>query len=77
MSEDKLPESEQKKWVQFDEEGGRGAAETPTDGNAPATIDVQNETSESPGDTSNIRVRSIVCRYFMSHRDFTDRHEPR
>ena len=77
MSEDKLPESEQKKWVQFDEEGRGGAAETPTDGNAPATIDVQNETSESPGDTSNIRVRSIVCRSFMFHQDLADRHVPR
>ena len=59
MSEDKLPESEQKTWVQFDEDGG-GTRETPTNEDAPATIDVQNETSESPGDTSNIRVSHMI-----------------
>ncbi|XP_043220290.1 transmembrane protein 268-like isoform X1 [Amphibalanus amphitrite] len=55
MSEDKLPESEQKKWVQFDEEAG-GTSERPENGNAPATIDVQNETLEAAEDPSNIRV---------------------
>ena len=63
MSDDKLPESEQKEWVQFDEERPAGTKETPANGSAPATIDVQNETSDSPADTSSIRVNGTLNKF--------------